>query len=177
MRTLGLSCLLAVLVAGCGGGPTEPAKRIAAWRISGDVFIPEVDPVPRPAPRTKPRSVAPAARSDGGEPEAGGDALDSGAPSDAEVRRQLQQLYGEAGGADPGSARTLSLSGGIAAVPPDAPDEVHALVSAANQVASALRLPGPRSSASPAHVHTLTHADLRLTAPASARAIRPWPVT
>jgi cell wall-associated NlpC family hydrolase len=87
--------------------------------------------------RRPPRHAAVAARPVPAAASAGG-SISPGAPTDAEVRAELRQLYGQAGGADPAAARTVALSGGLAAAPPDAPERLQRIVAAANQVA---RLP------------------------------------
>src|SRR6185436_20116052 len=99
-------------------------------------FIPRVPArTPKSKARPHPAAVAPAPAS---ATATGDDRVSQGAPSDAEIRAQLRELYGQAGGKDPGSARTVALSRGLATAPPDAPDKVQRIVAAANQVA---RLP------------------------------------
>ncbi len=63
-----------------------------------------------------------------------------GAPSDAEVRAQLRELYGESGATPPADdlGRSVTLTAGQVTAPPDAPTAVQRIVAAANQVA---RLP------------------------------------
>jgi cell wall-associated NlpC family hydrolase len=123
-RTAALAAI-ALLAAGCGSSSSGGhAHELNAWTIPDDAFIPDVGrakPVKAkvaPQPSPKPRPKAPA----------------SGAPSDAQIRAELRDVYGAGG-----TGRRISLAGnGKALAPPDAPDEVQSIVSAANQVA---RLP------------------------------------
>jgi cell wall-associated NlpC family hydrolase len=59
-----------------------------------------------------------------------------GAPSDAQIKAELAELYGR--DADVVNTRAVLLQSGEATAPPDAPPEVQAIVEAANKVA---RLP------------------------------------
>ena len=130
-RTAALATLCAALVAGCASRDERPVSRLHAWSFTRAPFIPRVEPpTARPHRRHRARPAAPAASAAGG--------VSPGAPSDAEVRAQLRELYGQAGGADPAAARTVALSGGLASAPPDAPQRLQRIVAAANQVA---RLP------------------------------------
>jgi hypothetical protein len=118
-RTAALLATLAL--AGCGSSSGGDVHKLNAWTLPDDAFIPNVGrakPVKAAAkPKPKPVEQAPA----------------SGAPTDAQIRAELRDVYG-AGGTE----RRISLSSGRALAPPDAPGEVQAIVSAANQVA---RLP------------------------------------
>jgi cell wall-associated NlpC family hydrolase len=133
--------VLLVLVLGAAGCAEERSdsngqRTLNAWTFPRKPFIPHVKAVaktPAPKPQPKPAAPKPAAA-----PASSGPAISSGAPSDAEIRAQLRELYGEAAGADPAKARTVALSGGLATAPPDAPERLQRLVAAANQVA---RLP------------------------------------
>jgi cell wall-associated NlpC family hydrolase len=138
---IALALLICVVVAGCGEERPRPAERLDAWTFPRAVLVPRVDDATpaaaAPTPRrgaTRPARAAPAPASSD---------LSPGAPSDAEVRAQLRELYGRdagagASGADPALARRVALDGGAAFAPPDAPDAVQRIVEAANQVA---RLP------------------------------------
>jgi cell wall-associated NlpC family hydrolase len=130
-----LLCLLAVAVAvaGCASRSDEQVHRLHSWSIPRSAFIPKVAAAPKP--KAAPKAKAPATP-----PPAHGQTVQvaPGAPSDAEVRAELRQLYGSSAGSDPASARTVALNSGLAAAPPDAPQKVQAIVAAANQVA---RLP------------------------------------
>jgi len=135
-----IALVIACLFAGCGTSSERRVHRLNAWSISSKPFIPRVSAAPKPkpqaaraaAPKPKPRAAV------AENPGATDDAVSPGAPTDAEIRAQLRRLYGQSGGADPASARTVALSSGMASAPPDAPRKVQLIVSAANQVA---RLP------------------------------------
>ena len=111
----------------------EPVHRLRAWSFPREQFIPQVPATP--APRVAPAKPKPKPKP---APLTTEDAVSEGAPTDAEVRAELRELYGGAAGTDPAQARTVALSRGIATVPPDAPEAVQRMVAAANQVA---RLP------------------------------------
>jgi len=130
----------ACLLAGCATSSDKPAShRLHAWSIPERPFIPRVPETPKPRPVSRHRrrvdALGTAKPVVAENPNATDDAVSPGAPSDAEVRAQLRQLYGQSGGADPASARTVALSGGLASAPPDAPQRVQLIVAAANQVA------------------------------------------
>jgi hypothetical protein len=128
---IAVGCLL---LAGCGEQRQVPTASLTPWSFPRELFIPRVeapapDPDPTPAP-AKARGADPGPATD----------VSAGAPSDAEIRAQLRELYrGEAAGSDgAGLARAVALSAGEAFAPPDAPEAVQRIVEAANQVA---RLP------------------------------------
>jgi cell wall-associated NlpC family hydrolase len=129
-----LPLLLAALAAGCGSSDEEPEPlpALASVTFPQRPFIAEVDAPPVPEPE------APERRTERGEP-AGRD-IAPGAPSDAEVRKALAELYGDDAAAqdDGGLANAVVLSSGQAIAPPDAPPAVQRIVAAANKVA---RLP------------------------------------
>lgn len=110
-----------LLAAGCGAeeaAPTPPPQ-LAAWELPRDVFVPRVEPPPPiEAPEPERSDVSP------------------GAPTDDEIRAELRELYGDEG--DGELRRAVSLGGGLATAPPDAPRAVQEIVAAANHVA---RLP------------------------------------
>jgi cell wall-associated NlpC family hydrolase len=110
-----------VLTAGCGSAEVH---RIAEWN-TGPPYIPPPEPV-RDAP------AKPAAK---GSPAASKAASESahGAPSNAEVQRELEEAFGSGAGRSVDAA-ALS-SGGLATVPPAAPSRVAAIINAANSVA------------------------------------------
>jgi len=114
---------------------SEPVHRLRAWSFPREQFIPQVPATP--APRVTPAKAKPKPTPTPA-PLTTDDAVSAGAPTDAEVRAELRELYGGAAGTDPAQARTVALSRGIATVPPDAPEAVQRMVAAANQVA---RLP------------------------------------
>jgi len=136
VRRVALVGVACVALAGCGaqaGGGALPAD-LRAWRFPSQLFIPQVEvPAPKPVPREHAPATEPRRTS----------RVSPGAPSDAEVRAQLEELYG-AGAGDPGGAasveleRRVALDRGQAVAPPDAPAAVQRIVAAANQVA---RLP------------------------------------
>jgi hypothetical protein len=113
------------LVAGCGSSSSGgDVHELNAWTIPDEAFIPDVGRAPAAAKRKQP-AARPARAPQSAAP---------GAPDDAQIRAELRQVYGGTGDA----ARRVSLNSGRALAPPDAPNEVQAIVSAANQVA---RLP------------------------------------
>jgi len=106
------------VAAGCGSGGVH---EIAAWR-SGPPYIPPPDPAARTTSRAAPDAGAAAA----GEGQ-------RGAPTDAQVARELEQAFGAK------AARVVDAAGlttgGLATVPPSAPARVADIINAANQVA------------------------------------------
>jgi cell wall-associated NlpC family hydrolase len=135
VRRIAIVFALPLLIAGCGSGQDAQVHQLNAWSFPRKQFIPHVTaPKKVVVPKAKPAAApAPAPA-----PKAAGTRISEGAPSDAEIRQQLRQLYGQAAGANPETARTVALSGGLASAPPDAPQRLQRLVAAANQVA---RLP------------------------------------
>jgi len=135
VRRIAALAALAMTLAGCAEERRDaPAHRLHAWTFPKRQFIPRVPKAPHPRRTARAaRKAAPAQA-----PLTADDSVSAGAPSDAEVRAELRQVYGEGGGGDPAAARTVALSGGLATAPPDAPQRVQRLVAAANQVA---RLP------------------------------------
>jgi hypothetical protein len=108
--------IASLMAAGCGS--TE-VHQISGWE-SGPPYIPP----PEPTRSAAPKRTAAASRQ---APERG-----RGAPTDAEVQRELDQAFGTAGRA----IDTAGLSaGGLATVPPAAPSRVAAIINAANSVA------------------------------------------
>jgi hypothetical protein len=123
------SCIASLLAAGCGSAEMH---QIAEWR-TGPPYIPPPEPG-RAGPAgqaartsgTAPRAAsqkAPEARSGSGR----------GAPTDAQVRRELEQAFGSRAGRAIDAAGLGS--GGLATVPPAAPARVAAIINAANSVA------------------------------------------
>src|SRR4051794_41944341 len=115
-----LICLLAV--AGCASRSDEPVHRLHAWSIPRSAFIPKVAAAPKPKAVAKAKVPATPAPSHGQTVQ-----VAPGAPSDAEVRAELRQLYGSSAGSDPASARTGALRSGLASGPPAAPAEGQGL--------------------------------------------------
>ncbi len=125
-------------VAGCGASHDRATVRISGWPAGA----PQLAAVP-PAPVVRPvayfvHKQAVAATTATGDPTeaTSSSGIAPGAPSDAEVARELKAAYG----GDAGSAESLvdraGLSGGLATTPPTAPPKVAAIIAAANQVAS-----------------------------------------
>jgi cell wall-associated NlpC family hydrolase len=99
--------------AGCGSGNV---RQIHAWRTDAPY-------IPPPEPGT--RGVA--------TPEITHETSEGGAPSDAEVARELEQAYGTKASRAVDSAGLTE--GGLATIPPAAPAKVAYIINAANQVA------------------------------------------
>ena len=128
MRTARALPLLLIALAGCGTGEQHAATTPGAPRPKPDshVFtVPEKLPPkekPRPAGAHHNADTAPVAPA-------------SGAPSDAEVQRELAEALGVKG------TQVVDQAGmtqqGLATVPPSAPSKVAAIINAANQVARA----------------------------------------
>jgi hypothetical protein len=117
-RRAPLALSIACLVAG-GCGATE-VHRISAWN-SGPPYIPPPEPIHRTPPKRTGAAPGPGA------------VKPRGAPTDAEVQRELDQAYGTRAGRAVDAA-TVS-TGGLATIPPAAPSRVAAIISAANSVA------------------------------------------
>ncbi|MEA2392532.1 MAG: peptidoglycan DL-endopeptidase RipB [Solirubrobacteraceae bacterium] len=104
-------------IAGCGSGGVH---EIAPWKSEAPYL---------PPPELQARS-APAASTPGAGTSAG---RGSGAPTDAEVTRDLERAFG------PGGARSVDAAGlsgdGLATIPPSAPARVAAIIRAGNSVA------------------------------------------
>jgi hypothetical protein len=112
---LPIACLVA---AGCGSAGVH---RISAW-ATGPPYIPPPTPTRGGTPK---RITAAASRT----PPASG----RRAPSDAEVRRELEQAFGAQ--AERAVAEAGLSAGGLASIPPAAPSRVAAIINAANSVA------------------------------------------
>jgi cell wall-associated NlpC family hydrolase len=135
-----LAVVVCLLLAGCGEESAPPAGALAAWSFPRQLFIPQVAAVaPAPAPAKRPRRPRAATPTPQQTPATPAGDVSPGAPTDAEVRAQLRQLYGDGGATSGGAlARSVVLDAGQAFAPPDAPVAVQRIVAAANQVA---RLP------------------------------------
>ena len=110
-----------MMAAGCGS--TE-MHRIAEWR-TGPPYIPPPEPTHATAAKR-------AADTSGGASKTAS-ASGRGAPTDAEVRRELEQAFGSRAGRAIDAAGLST--GGLATVPPAAPSRVAAIINAANSVA------------------------------------------
>ena len=123
------SCIACLMAAGCGSGEMH---QIAEWR-TGPPYIPPPEPgshagagqaastpggSSKPASETASKAAAASRR---------------GAPTDAQVRRELEQAFGSRAGRAIDAAGLGS--GGLATVPPAAPARVAAIINAANSVA------------------------------------------
>ena len=111
---LSTACLVA---AGCG---SSAVHRISAWD-SGPPYIPPPEPTHAVAPKRMSAASRPA-------PQSG-----RGAPTDAEVQRELDEAFGARAGRAIDAAGLSA--GGLATVPPAAPSRVAAIINAANSVA------------------------------------------
>jgi len=135
-----------VLVAGCGASHHRPTVRIQGWTAAA----PQLAAIP-PAPVVKPvayyvhkQAAAAATATGAGSTAASGDPTEAsantgiapGAPSDAEVARELKAAYGGKAGSAESLVNRAGLSGGLATTPPTAPPKVAAVIAAANQVAN-----------------------------------------
>jgi cell wall-associated NlpC family hydrolase len=107
-----------------------PLPQLASVEFPQRPFVAEVDAPPVAVKRAQAQAQAAPPRA------VAGSDVAPGAPSDAQIRAELAQLYGK--GTDAVTARSVLLQGGEAVAPPDAPPEVQAIVDAANKVA---RLP------------------------------------
>jgi cell wall-associated NlpC family hydrolase len=133
MRRVLLIACCALALGGCAASDDQPAPaalpRLATVQFPQRPFIAQVDAPPvavkhATAQARKRRSVVK------------GSDIAPGAPSDAQIKAELAELYGR--DADVVNTRSILLQGGEATAPPDAPPKVQAIVEAANKVA---RLP------------------------------------
>lgn len=136
--------LAAALAVGACGSSTTP-DTIADFRIEA----PQLPPIDLPALAAETGAQAPSAPGSGAGSTASAGSTDrrgpaevaDGAPTDAQIAAELRQAFktpeGELADPDRSIVDTATLaSGGIATVPPGAPREVAAIISAANQVAT-----------------------------------------
>lgn len=124
--------MAALALAGCGASGGE---RLSAWTTAAPYLPPPSAPAARAgAPavlRIRARAPAPRVAAVKGPVAQAADGIAQGAPSDAEVRRELQQAFGTSE-----VVNRASLSpDGLAAVPSSAPHAVEAIIRAANAVA------------------------------------------
>src|SRR5690242_19864210 len=131
MRRAVLIGCCALALGGCGSArDDQPAALppLAGVTFPQRPFVAEVDAPPpvvrRPAAKRTTRAERP------------GSEVAPGAPSDAQIKAELAELYGK--GTDVVATRSVLLQSGEATAPPDAPPKVQAIVEAANKVA---RLP------------------------------------
>lgn len=143
-------------VAGCGGGDDETTTRAAAATPEGARLVPvkadgaeaaESSPLPKGAERgpaaPSPSSVGEksARKAEASEPETAADGISPGAPSDAEIRAELEQMESVQKEArrdalKAGPSGPLELTpGGNAKVPEGAPAAIAAIIGSANAIA------------------------------------------
>jgi hypothetical protein len=122
-------CIASLTAAGCG---SSEMHQIAEWR-TGPPYIPPPDPGHRAAAGQAARTPATASKATSHAASETGSARPRGAPTDAQVRRELEQAFGSRAG------RAIDAAGlgagGLATVPPAAPARVAAIINAANSVA------------------------------------------
>ena len=111
---LSTACLVA---AGCG---SSEVHQISAWD-TGPPYIPPPEPTHAAAPKRSSAASRPASQSG------------RGAPTDAEVQRELDEAFGARAGRAVDAAGLSA--GGLATIPPAAPSRVAAIINAANSVA------------------------------------------
>jgi hypothetical protein len=122
-------CIASVTAAGCGSGEMH---QIAEWR-TGPPYIPPPEPGHRAAAGHAASTPGAASKAAVQKASEAGSASGRGAPSDAQVRRELEQAFGSRAGRAIDAAGLGS--GGLATVPPAAPARVAAIINAANSVA------------------------------------------
>jgi hypothetical protein len=127
VRCRALIALSMVCLAGAGCGSVG-LHQIAEWD-TGPPYIPPPEPT-RKAPASASRE---ASRTASGKASKATSASGRGAPTDAEVRRELEKAFGSRAGKAIDSAGLGA--GGLATVPPAAPARVAAIINAANSVA------------------------------------------
>jgi hypothetical protein len=122
-------CIASVTAAGCGSGEMH---QMAEWR-TGPPYIPPPEPGHRAAAGQAASTPGAASKAAAQKASETGSASGHGAPTDAQVRRELEQAFGSRAG---GAIDAAGLgSGGLATVPPAAPARVAAIINAANSVA------------------------------------------
>jgi hypothetical protein len=122
-------CIASVTAAGCGSGEMH---QIAEWR-TGPPYIPPPEPGQQAAVGQAASTPGAASKASAEKTSETGSASGHGAPTDAQVRRELEQAFGSRAGRAIDAAGLGS--GGLATVPPAAPARVAAIINAANSVA------------------------------------------
>jgi hypothetical protein len=122
----------ALLLAGCGSGGSDT---LHAWTAGAPYLPPPQSPVAPTqklaSPRIQAHVPAPRIAAVRGPVATAADGVAQGAPTDAEIRRELQQAFGTSKVVD----RASLSPDGLASVPSSAPDSVEAIIRAANAVA------------------------------------------
>ena len=122
-------CITSMMAAGCGSAETH---QIAEWR-TGPPYIPPPEPGRQAGAGQASSTSGATSKAASGKPSKPASASGRGAPTDAEVRRELEQAFGSRAG------RAIDAAGlgagGLATVPPAAPARVAAIINAANSVA------------------------------------------
>jgi hypothetical protein len=124
--------LVALLLAGCGAGGTE---HLRAWTTAAPYLPPpsaRIVPTNKLAsPKVQAQAPAPKVAAVKGPVAQASDGIAEGAPTDAEIRRELREVFGTSQ-----VINRASLSAdGLATVPSSAPHEVEAIIRSANAVA------------------------------------------
>jgi hypothetical protein len=122
-------CMASLMAAGCGSGEMH---QIAEWK-TGPPYIPPPEPGRQAAAGPAASTPGAASRAASQRASKAGSASGGGAPTDAQVRRELQRAFGARAGRAIDAAGLGS--GGLASVPPAAPARVAAIINAANSVA------------------------------------------
>ena len=122
-------CIVSAMAAGCGSGEMH---QIAEWR-TGPPYIPPPEPGRQAAAGQAASASGGASKSTSQKASKVGSASGRGAPTDTQVRRELEQAFGSRAGRAIDAAALGS--GGLATVPPAAPARVAAIINAANSVA------------------------------------------
>jgi hypothetical protein len=122
-------CIAALAAAGCGSGEMH---QIAEWR-TGPPYIPPPEPSRQTAAGQAASASGAASKPASRNPAKTGSAGRGRAPTDAQVRRELEQAFGSRAGQAIDAAGLGP--GGLATVPPAAPARVAAIINAANSVA------------------------------------------
>jgi hypothetical protein len=122
-------CIASMTAAGCG---SVGMHQIAEWR-TGPPYIPPPEPTRQAAAGQAASTSGAASRAASQHASHARSASGRGAPTDAQVRRDLEQAFGSRAG------RAIDAAGlgagGLATVPPAAPARVAAIINAANSVA------------------------------------------
>jgi hypothetical protein len=122
-------CIASLMAVGCGSGGIH---QIAEWR-TGPPYIPPPEPRRQAAAGQTASTPGGASKPASQTASKAGPASGRGAPTDAQVRRELERAFGSRAGRAIDAAGLGS--GGLATVPPAAPARVAAIINAANSVA------------------------------------------